>query len=212
MSESELLQQIAQKEIKEDKIADKVIEQPELLSEIIEGLNSHEAHIKYGCCKVLRIISEKEPALLYPKIDFFIDHLDSDNNFFKWNAILIVANLSFVDSKNRIEQIFDKYLLPISGPTLITAANTIRGAAKIALAKPKLTDKITQELLKVEKAEYQTTECRNVVLGHVINSFSEFFDQIENKRPVVELIRKQFKNTRSGTRKKAEKFLKKFKA
>ncbi|GAG52160.1 unnamed protein product, partial [marine sediment metagenome] len=98
----------------------------------------------------------------------------------------------------------------ISGPTLITAANTIRGAAKIALAKPKLTDKITQELLKVEKAEYQTTECRNVVLGHVINSFSEFFDQIENKRPVVELIRKQFKNTRSGTRKKAEKFLKKF--
>ncbi|MFQ5677760.1 MAG: hypothetical protein ACE5G1_17860, partial [bacterium] len=39
-----------------------------------------------------------------------------------------------------------------TGPVLVTAANIIQGAAKIAKAKPELTPRITRELLKVEKA------------------------------------------------------------
>ena len=46
------------------------------------------------------------------------------------------GNLSAVDSKNKIDALLDEYLQPISGPVLITAANTINGAGKVAQAKP----------------------------------------------------------------------------
>jgi hypothetical protein len=210
MSGSKLQQEIAKKETDMEKTVAKVIKKPELLSEVFEGLGSDKARIKYGCVKALRLISEKKPEILYPRMDFFSDLLDSDNNFFKWGAIHTIANLAAADSERRFEVIFDKYFAPIPGPELIPAGNVIGGAAKIALAKPELSDRIAKEMLKVEKAKYQTAECRNVAMGHAIKSFDLFFDQIKDKEPVIKLIKKQLKNTRNATRKKAEKFLKKW--
>ncbi len=211
MPTSELLQQIVKKEVSIERIAERVIKKPELLSQVFDGLSTEKADIKYGCEKILRLISEKKPEILYPKTDFFINLLDSDNTFLRWGAILIIANLAGMDSENKFDHIFGKYFAPISGSELIPAANVIKGGAKIALAKPKLTEKITKEFLKVERAKYQTTECRNVALGHVINSFDQFFSQIEDKEPVIKLIRDQLKNTRNATRKKAQKFIGKYK-
>lgn len=210
MSGSKLQQEIARKETDLEKTVDKVMKKPELLSEVFEGLGSDKARIKYGCVKVLRLISEKKPEILYPRMDFFSDLLDSDNNFLKWGAIHTIANLVAADSERRFEVIFDKYFAPIPGPELIPAGNVIGGAAKIALAKPELSDRIAKEMLKVEKAKYKTAECRNVAMGHAIKSFDLFFDQIKDKEPVIKLIKKQLKNTRNATRKKAERFLKKW--
>ncbi|MHC4565577.1 MAG: hypothetical protein ACYTE3_07425 [Planctomycetota bacterium] len=57
------------------------------------------------------------------------------------------------------------------------------------------------------RIEITQAECRNVALGHTIKSFDQFFDQIEDKKPVLRLVKKQLKNTRNATRKKAERFL-----
>jgi len=210
MSGSKLQQEIAKKETDLEKTVAKVMKKPELLSEVFEGLDSDKARIKYGCVKVLRLISEKKPEILYPRMDFFSDLLGSDNNFLKWGAIHTIANLAAADSERRFEVIFDKYFAPIPGPELISAGNVIRGAAKIALAKPELSDRIAKEILKVEKAKYQTAECHNVAMGHAIKSFDLFFDQIKDKEPVIKLIKKGLKNTRNATRKKAENFLRKW--
>jgi len=210
MITSGLIQEISQKETDKDEIADRVISNPELIPEIIEGLSDKKARTKYGCAKVLRLLSEKKPEVLYPRFDFFVGLLDSDNTFLKWDAIHVLGNLAAADSEGKFEKILDRYLAPIPGPVLITAANVIGGAAKIALAKPALTEKITGELLKVEKARYQTDECRNVALGQTIDSFDRFFAQIEDREPVIALAQRQLKNTRNSTRKRAEKFLKKW--
>ena len=207
MPPSELLQQIGKKETDKEAIANSVIEQPAALPDILEGLGAKEARVKYGCAKVLRIISEKAPALLYPRFDIFVDLLDNDNSFLKCDAIYIIANLASVDSEDRFEKIFDRYFALLPGPALIAAASVIGGAAKIALAKPDLAERITNELLKVESAEYKTPECRRVALQQAIESFDQFFDLIEHKEPVIELIKAQLTSTRKGTRKAAEAFV-----
>ncbi len=209
MGKSLLLQQIGQKETDKVQIAEGIIGEPGLLADVLEGMSARQASIKYGCSKVLRIISQKQPEVLYPRFDFFVQLLDSDNTFLKCDAIFILANLAAVDSANTFEAIFDRYFAPISGPALIIAANVIGGAAKIALAKPELTDKIVDALLKVEDAEYQTAECRNVALGQAIASFEQFFEQIRDKERVRQLVKKQLANTRKSTRQKAAQFLKK---
>ncbi len=207
MPKSKLLTKIAEKESDKDAIAQKVIGKPALLADIYDGLSARDARTKYGCAKVLRIMSDTRPELLYPRFDFFVELLDGDNKIMQWQAIYVIANLAGVDSGNKFEKIFAKYFSPIPGPVLITAANVIGAAAKIALAKPEMADRIAVELLKVGRAKYQTAECRNVALGGAIESFSQFFARIEDKKPVVRLVRRQLKNTRAATRKKAEKFL-----
>ena len=209
MSGSRLLQQIGRKASDKEAIACRVIKKRELLSDLFRGLSADEPGVKYGCSKILRIISEKKPRMLYARLDFFIDLLDSDNTFHEWAAILIIGNLASVDSKKRIDRILDSYLRPIHGPVMISAANVMRGAARIAATKPWLVERIAKALLNVEKARYKTAECRNVALGHAIQSLDGIFDQINDKGPVIRLIRRQLKNPRNATRKKAERFLKK---
>jgi hypothetical protein len=163
---------------------------------------------------VLRLVSERRPELIYPYFDIFVGLLDCDNNFLKWGAIMTVANLTAVDTENKFETVFRKYYAPIKGPAMVTAANIIGSSARIAPAKPELTQRITREILKVEKANYvnkgaPSPECRNVAIGQAIDSFDQFFDQIDDKTKVIAFVKRQSKNTRKPVVKKAERFLRK---
>jgi hypothetical protein len=190
-----------------DSIAEDIIKRPASLPEVYDGLRADSARVKFGCLKVLRLVSERKPEVLYPLFDRFVALLDSDNNILKWGAIILLGNLAAVDTERKIERILDRYLLPVSGPVMITAANVVRGAAKMAKAQPHLADRIARALLQVEAANYQTAECRNVALGHVVESLELLFDQIGNRPPVLEFVRRQLKNPRPAVRRKAERFL-----
>jgi hypothetical protein len=175
--------------------------------ELIERLESREARVKYGASKALRILSEREPAVLSPHFDFFAGQLGCDNTLLKWNAILILGNLAAVDAEGRFERIFRAFFKPIAGPVMITAANTIRAAGSIACARPELAGRIARELLKVDRATYQTPECRQIAIGHAIEALDRFFPSIERPKPVVEFVERHRKSSRGGTAKKAERFL-----
>jgi hypothetical protein len=192
-----------------EKLAERVVSRPELLQEAFDGLGADTARVKYGCLKLLRIISERKPDILYPEIGRLIRLLDSENNIFKWGAIIIVGNLAAVDSERKIDDILNRYLQPISGHVMITAANVIGGAGKIARAKPHLADRIARFVLQVETANYQTDECRNVASGHAIESLDLFFEHLKQPQPVIEFVKRQLNNRRNAVKRKAARFLKK---
>ena len=209
MSTSALQRQISRKETDKEKLADRVIGNPELAPELLDGLQSDKAAIRYGSAKVLRIVSDRAPDVLYPEMGVFVKMLESDNNIMRWEAIYVIANLARVDEKKKFEKIFDRYFAPIPGPVMITAANVIGGAAKIARAKPRLTERIAKEILKVDRARYRTTECRRVALGRAIDTFDRIFDRIKDRDPVVALVRRQLRSPRKSTKNRAKRFLKK---
>ena len=211
MPQNHLHAAIAMQSANLDVIADRVAKEKELLGEVFAGLGAEKATIKYGCLKILRIISENDPNVLYPEFDRFVDLLDSENTILKWGAIIIIGNLAAVDVENQIDGILARYLQPISGPVLITAGNTIDGAGKIGLAKPELADRIVRALLKVENTNYQTPECRNVALGHVVESLNLFFENIRDPQSVIAFVERQLGNTRNAVGRKAAAFLKKHK-
>ena len=200
----------ASKSVSPEAIVRKVIRQPGLLPEVFAGLGAETARVKYGCLKLLRSLSEKRPAILYPEIGRLFQLLDSENNILKWGAIIMIGNLAGMDSEGKIEGILEDYLQPISGHVMITAANVIRGAGKIAQTKPRLADQIARAVLRVETANYQTPECRNVAMGHAIESLAVFFAQLQQPQPVVDFVRRQLDNPRNAVRKKAAKFLKRY--
>jgi hypothetical protein len=193
-----------------ERLADRVAEQPEVLPEVLRGVGADKARIKLGCSKVLRCVSQKNPEILYPCFDFFAVQLGSRNHFLKWDAVRIIANLAAIDSDRKLDPLLDRYLRPIRGPVMITAANVIAGATFIVLARPDLADRIGNAVLKVERAEYQTAECRNVAIGHAIESLHRFFGLLgtREKATVLRFVHRQLANRRNATRQKATAFLK----
>lgn len=213
----DLAKEIGKKGADAAKIAGYVMKNPHCVGQLIDGVTAPKGSIRFGYEKVLRLISEQQPELVYPYFDVFQKLSTCDNSFLKWGAIITIANLAAVDSENKIDSIFEEYYAPITGPVMVSAANIIGGSVNIVSAKPYLREKITKEILKVEKAEFEmhgepSPECRNVALGHAIDTFDQFFDQIEDKAVIIEFVKRQLKNTRKQVVKKAEKFLKKHNA
>jgi hypothetical protein len=125
----------------------------------------------------------------------------------------VIANLTEVDIENKFDTIFDKYYSFLNDEYMVTVANIVGNSAKIAKAKPHLSQKITNELLKVENistSPHLTKECKNVIVEKAILSFDMYFDQIQNKDDVTSFVRRQLNNTRKTARTKAEDFLKKW--
>jgi hypothetical protein len=214
MAEMSIAKQIGQESADIPGVAERVIRNPEHIAELIESIQAPRGTIRFSCEKTLRLISERQPELVYPHFDLFTALLACDNSFLKWGAIMTIANLMAVDSQNKFEAIFERYYAPIPGPVMITAANIIGSSPKIVRAKPHLASRITAEILKVQKAKYRvhghpSPECRNVAIGHAIESFDQFFDRIEDQPSILRFVKKQFKNPRPAVAKKAAQFLRK---
>lgn len=136
--------------------------------------------------------------------------MEDETRVLRWDAGRILGQLARVDDAGRIEKMLPRFLAPISGGEMIGAANAIQGAADIALAKPPLADRIARKILKVSHARYQRPECRNVAAGHAIQSLDRFFQHIRKQKPVLAFVQAELANSRPATRRKAEKFCKKW--
>jgi hypothetical protein len=179
-----------------------------MIDELLLGLDSDQARIRYGAAKALRQSSAESPEQVYPYFDRFLELMEGDNTFLRWGSERILGNLAVVDREGKFERVLDRFLAPISGREMIGAANAIAAAAQIARAKPHLADRIATSLLKVRRARYATAECRNVAIGRALHSLDQFFQYVQNKRPVLAFARQQLDNPRQATRRHAERFLK----
>jgi hypothetical protein len=211
--DSELLQKLKSKSITKKELLQMVKHDFSLLPEVLNGVSSSKAAIRYGCAKVLMDLSEEHPEKLYPHMDSFINLLDSKYRILTCNAMAIIANLAKVDEDKKFDAIFDKYYSFLNDAYMVTVANVVGNSAKIALAKPHLTQKITKELLKVENIStttHLTEECKRVIAERAIKSFALFFNDIERKEKVISFVANHTNSPRKTLRKAAEDFLTKF--
>jgi hypothetical protein len=174
------------------------------------GLDAPAARVRFGCLKDLRRLSEESPQVLYPDFAKVARLLDHPNSIYRWNAAHMLANLARVDRSRKVAPLVGRFLKPVTGPQLIGAANVIQAAAAIATAQPHLAGKLASGILRVRRARYETEECRNVAIGHAIQSLDRFFAEIPRRGAVLNFVRGQVNNPRPATRRKASKFLKKW--
>ena len=211
--ENELLQKFVDKSMTKEELLQNVKQNLDLLPTILSGVSSSKAAIRYSCAKVLMDLSEEYPDKMYAYIDSFIDLLDSRYRILTWNAMAIIANLTKVDADGKFDAIFYKYYNFINDEYMVTVANVVDHSGKIALAKPHLIDKITNELLKVENiptTPHLTDECKRVIAEKAIKSFNMFFNQVKQKEKVISFVERYVNSSRKKLRKDAENFLKKW--
>jgi len=212
--ESPLLHKLADKSMTQEDLLQKVKNDFGLLPELLEGVSSSKAAIRYSCAKVLMDLSEEHPERLYAYMDLFVRLLDSKYRILVWNAMAIIANLTKVDTEKKFDAIFDKYYSFLNDAYMVTVANVVGHSGKIALAKPHLVEKITNELLKVETISitpHLTQECKKVIIEKTIKSFDMFFDKVTQKERVLSFVERHVDDPRKTLKATAEDFLEKWK-
>ena len=211
--ENELLQNLVDKSLTKEELLQKVKKDFNLVPVVLNGTSSSKAAIRYGCAKVLMDLSEEHPEQVYPYMDDFIDLLESEYRILIWNAMAIIANLTKVDEDRKFDAIFDKYYSFIDDEYMVTVANVVGHSGKIALAKPYLIERITNELLKVENISitpHLTEECKRVITEKAIKTFYLFFDKIKQKEKVICFVKSHLNSPRKTLGKAGKNFLDKW--
>ena len=178
---------------------------------MIKNLEIKDDTIRYNSHKVLLIVSQNQPEVLYLHWDFFVELLKRKNNFHKVIGIQILANLAKVDINNKFQEIFDVYHNLIDAKSVMTASHLAANLGKIAKVKPDLRKKITEVLLNIDQTHHESGR-KDLIKAYVIESFREYFEDIKNKEEVIKFIKNQLKSNSPKTRKIAENFIDKIRS
>lgn len=200
-----------EKKVTIESLAKKAKKDGAFLKVLIDSNESDNAKIKYKSAKVLKRLSEEEPIVLYPFWNHFKKRLSSDNAFLRSDAMFVLGNLASVDSEGRFEKIFNICYKQLDDASMIPAANLAGMSGKIALTKPNLQTKIVNRLISIDSTNH-STECKSIIKGKAIDSFFQFFDRTSsaNQKKILAFVKKEMKSKRVGTRKKAQRFLRKW--
>jgi hypothetical protein len=200
-----MLSEVSKKDINIESVAEKALASEKLLSELLDGLMSKDETLRYNCSKVILFISEEHGGVLYPKWDFFVRLLDSDNTYWKMSGLQIIANLARVDADKKFDDIFEKYYRLLGYRGTVVAAHAALNSGKIARARPDLQARITDRLLSIDTT--YTGSQIELIKGYIIEALNEYFEEAENKGKIIEFVRSQLNSGSPRTSKKAEQFL-----
>lgn len=204
-----MLPDMNNKDVNIESVAEKALADRELLSEILDGLTSKEETLRYNCFKVLMLISETSSELLYPKWDYFVKLLSSDNSYRKMSAIQLIANLTKVDIENKFEKIIDKYYGLLNDKSMIVAVYVANNSGKIVEAKPHLESQITNKLLDIDRTHHPEGR-KPLIKAGAIEAFEEYFTEAANRERIIAFIKEQQCCDSPKTRKLAQNFLRKW--
>ncbi len=210
---TELIEKLGNKSITTRELLQAAEQDWSLLPQLLNGVSSSKASIRYGCSKVLMGLSEAHPTKLYPFMGSIVDLLDSKYRIIIWNALAMIASLARVDKNKKFDAVFDKYYGFMNDEYMVTVANVAGNSGKIALAKPYLADKIADELVKVDSISltpHLTEECKRVIAEKAIKSFDLFFDRITEKKKVISFVKRHASSPRQTLKAAAEDFLEKW--
>jgi hypothetical protein len=191
-------------------IANDVLKGKITLNKILEKVNPKLSELEYNSNgNALRILSEEHPKLLYPQWDFFHNLLKSNNNYLKMHALYIITNLSKVDKEDKFERIFEDFYDLLDCDSLMIANHTALVFGKIAKVKPKMREKITDQLLSIDSTHWEPKR-KDLIKGYAIKAFAEYFEEAKNKEDILNFVSNQLNSDSPSTKKEATAFLKKF--
>jgi len=177
------------------------------IDSVFEGLSNKVGRTKFGCSKSLLLLSEKDPALLLPKVDRILKLLDGENQILKWNAIAILGNLARGNGGILIRTVLPRLYGFLFCGELIAANNAIAALGKIGWAYPQERRQIVSKLLEIESADFDTGECRNIAIGKALEALKVLLEPSSVPAEVIEFAHRQAENKRRATARKAESFL-----
>jgi hypothetical protein len=193
------------KDVDIKELAQKALTDNVLIHELLNGIVSKDNTTRSNSFNVLQIVSAEKPEILYPQWDYFHKMLISKNNYHKYIAIYILADLTRVDKENKFEDIFEDYYGILAGDKIMTASHVALNSSKIALNKPELQSKILDRLLDIDNIHQGRQN--ELLKSYVIEALRKMYPEIRDKERVANFIEDQMDSSSPKTRDLAACFL-----
>ncbi|MBL0019439.1 MAG: hypothetical protein IPP17_24160 [Bacteroidetes bacterium] len=168
-------------------------------------LDASSPKVKYGFAKQLLQIALRSPEFLYPHFSRWHQMLEGENQILQWTAIDLMGRLARVDRFGKVESELPRLLSFLHSGHLITTAHAIEALGQIAKEKPALKSLILSELLAVPEDDFDSTECREIAIGKVVEMLGSFPNEVKDLPEAMVLVQRACQSTRNATAKKGGK-------
>lgn len=191
-----------------DRLVNKLLSDPSEIKGLLEAIPNGKGNIKYLHEKAIRAISERRPELLLPHMDLLLGLANCENTFIRCGAIISLSNLIPKASAGAALESFKGYMTLMESDSLLIAGCASGNAWKIARAWPGLEPCITKKLLSIPSRTFiyhgePSPECGNIMVGHALECFAQYFDFATDKAGIIDFIEKAETNERPSVAKKA---------
>ncbi len=192
-----------------EKMAERAIEDKNVISEVVDGLTVKNEGYRYNCSKVLHVIGQKQPESIYPYWDNLVALMDSKNGYHRMSAVNHLASLAAVDTENKFEKIIDKYYSLLDDQSVIVGIYVAQASGRIAQAKQGLQQTITERLLAIDKTHHLPSR-KELIKASIIESFDKYIENYPGKPSIIDFVKKQIDSDSPKTRNTAKAFIKKW--
>ncbi|MEN6591829.1 MAG: hypothetical protein ABFC12_01145 [Methanobacterium sp.] len=186
-------------------LAKDAISDENLFKKLLSGIKSKDNTVRSNSFQALLIVSKDEPEFLYPEWDYFHDLLLSTNNYHRYIAIYILANLTQADDEDKFSEIFDDYFGILGGEKVMNASHVALNSPTIIKNKPELQSKIIGLLLDIENI-HQGKQ-KDLVRAYVIEALMKIYPDAQDKDNIREFVKSQLESSSPKTRDMASCFL-----
>lgn len=176
-----------------------------LFMELLNGVKSKDNTIRSNSFRSLLIISEENPEFIYPQWNYFLDMLRSTNNYHRYIAIYILANLTRADKEKRFDDIFDEYYAILGDDKVMTASHVAANSPTIIKNKPELKSKIIEKLINIDSINQG--KHKELVKAYAIESLRKIYPDADDKEEIIEFVKAQLNSPSPKTRDMAVCFL-----
>ena len=193
-------------EIQAQEIVKRINKDINLISEVLQAIICKDESIRYPNALALEELSKTNPSLVYPEWNLFVDLLKSKNAFHRSIAVKTISNLTAIDDHHKFEQIFENFFNLLDDAKVMVSRSLVLNSGIIIKFKPSLKLKIIDLLLGIDKTHHPSSR-KDLIKGDIIEILGEYFEDISDKKRIVDFVKKSLNSSSPSTVKKAKKFL-----
>lgn len=188
-----------------NKLAQDAFLDKNLLNKLLAGVKSRDNTTRSNSLQTILIISEKHPEFLYTRWDYFLELLRSSNNYHRYIAIYILANLTRADEEDKFGAIFDEYYGILGEDNVMNASHVALNSPVIIKNKPELQSKIIEKLLNIDNIHHGKQ--KELVKAYAIEALRKIYPDAADKEEIMGFVKSQLKSSSPKTRDMAACFL-----
>jgi hypothetical protein len=177
------------------------------LQMILDGLVVKDNVYRENCFKVVLVMCDTTPEVVYAEWDTFEALLASGNGFHRAIGVRVLARLCGVDEAHRFEALFDRYFELLDDGKVMVSRYLVQNVWRIVEAKTHLTGRITDKLLRIEETHHP--ESRQALLrADVLDAVDTFYGEVGDTGRVLAFAEATLDCSSPKARKRAKAFLK----
>jgi hypothetical protein len=169
---------------------------------ILDGLRSGKRRVENGCAQLASLLSEAEPALLYPHLQVFSDNLSSKEPVLRWEAACTLGNLAAADTQRKLVACIPGLTKLLSDKSIVLQGHAVKALAKVARAFPDEGRGILEEFLKAR------SKFPGNGLGYLVDAMEVFVERSDSEKKIRSFLVSCERSEISSVAKRAKRILK----